>query len=336
MPRTAVATPPRPRRPSTSCLTEGEHRVTFLSPSCVMRSPRPGSARRGPFDPARTHRGRCEPGRRERARPAAPQSPLSRPPPRAATASPRPRREEDAEPAQGRGRPQDLRVGRDASQPERGPPRRRRGRAPPSTWTTSPSVMGDSVHTYLKSIGRRTLLTAAQEVELAKRIEAGLYAEYKLETEPGLSADRPRRPGVGGRGRQGGQGPHAGGQPPAGRLGRQEVHRPRHVPARRGPGGQPRPDQRRGEVRLHQGLQVLHLRHVVDQAGHPARLRRLRPHHPPARARAGDAVQAVAHRARHAPAPGPGAHARGAGGRAGQDAPTRSRNCCAPAASRSA
>ncbi|WP_066940673.1 RNA polymerase sigma factor [Microtetraspora fusca] len=44
------------------------------------------------------------------------------------------------------------------------------------------SVMGDSVHTYLKSIGRRTLLTAAQEVELAKRIEAGLYAEHKLET----------------------------------------------------------------------------------------------------------------------------------------------------------
>ncbi|MGS2646545.1 RNA polymerase sigma factor [Streptosporangium sp. G12] len=50
------------------------------------------------------------------------------------------------------------------------------------------SVMGDSVHTYLKSIGRRTLLTAAQEVELAKRIEAGLYAESKLEAEPGLSA----------------------------------------------------------------------------------------------------------------------------------------------------
>jgi RNA polymerase primary sigma factor len=53
------------------------------------------------------------------------------------------------------------------------------------------SVMGDSVHTYLKSIGRRTLLTAAQEVELARRIEAGLYAEYKLETAPDLSpADR--------------------------------------------------------------------------------------------------------------------------------------------------
>ncbi|HEX4814107.1 MAG TPA: RNA polymerase sigma factor [Nonomuraea sp.] len=51
------------------------------------------------------------------------------------------------------------------------------------------SVMGDSVHTYLKSIGRRTLLTAAQEVELARRIEAGLYAEYKLESEPGLPLD---------------------------------------------------------------------------------------------------------------------------------------------------
>ncbi|MGP4100833.1 RNA polymerase sigma factor [Nonomuraea sp. KM90] len=50
------------------------------------------------------------------------------------------------------------------------------------------SVMGDSVHTYLKSIGRRTLLTAAQEVELARRIEAGLYAEYKLETHPDLPA----------------------------------------------------------------------------------------------------------------------------------------------------
>jgi RNA polymerase primary sigma factor len=49
------------------------------------------------------------------------------------------------------------------------------------------SVMGDSVHTYLKSIGRRSLLTAEQEVELAKRIEAGLFAEHKLETEAKLS-----------------------------------------------------------------------------------------------------------------------------------------------------
>ena len=51
------------------------------------------------------------------------------------------------------------------------------------------SVMGDSVHTYLKSIGRTSLLTAEQEVDLAKRIEAGLFAEYKLETDASLSAE---------------------------------------------------------------------------------------------------------------------------------------------------
>ena len=39
-------------------------------------------------------------------------------------------------------------------------------------------AMGDSVHTYLKSIGRTSLLTAEQEVDRAKRIEAGLFAEH--------------------------------------------------------------------------------------------------------------------------------------------------------------
>ncbi len=51
------------------------------------------------------------------------------------------------------------------------------------------SVMGDSVHTYLKSIGRTSLLTAEQEVDLAKRIEAGLCAEHKLEIGTGLSPE---------------------------------------------------------------------------------------------------------------------------------------------------
>jgi RNA polymerase primary sigma factor len=50
------------------------------------------------------------------------------------------------------------------------------------------SAMGDSVHTYLKSIGRTSLLTAEQEVNLAKRIEAGLFAEHKLATEQDLDA----------------------------------------------------------------------------------------------------------------------------------------------------
>ena len=52
-------------------------------------------------------------------------------------------------------------------------------------------AMGDSVHTYLKSIGRTSLLTAEQEVDLAKRIEAGLFAEHKLETATGLDDDVP-------------------------------------------------------------------------------------------------------------------------------------------------
>ncbi|MGH3235544.1 MAG: RNA polymerase sigma factor [Streptosporangiaceae bacterium] len=55
-------------------------------------------------------------------------------------------------------------------------------------------AMGDSVHTYLKSIGRTSLLTAEQEVDLAKRIEAGLFAEHKLAT---LGLESPGVPGVG-------------------------------------------------------------------------------------------------------------------------------------------
>jgi RNA polymerase primary sigma factor len=50
-------------------------------------------------------------------------------------------------------------------------------------------AMGDSVHTYLKSIGRTSLLTAEQEVDLAKRIEAGLFAEHKLDTDLDLTPE---------------------------------------------------------------------------------------------------------------------------------------------------
>ena len=53
-------------------------------------------------------------------------------------------------------------------------------------------AMGDSVHTYLKSIGRTSLLTAEQEVDLAKRIEAGLFAEHKLDTDPDVTPEMRR------------------------------------------------------------------------------------------------------------------------------------------------
>ncbi|OZV79378.1 RNA polymerase subunit sigma [Micromonospora echinospora] len=46
----------------------------------------------------------------------------------------------------------------------------------------------DLVRAYLNGIGRTKLLTAAQEVDLSKRIEAGLFAEEKLNTCTPVSA----------------------------------------------------------------------------------------------------------------------------------------------------
>jgi RNA polymerase primary sigma factor len=48
----------------------------------------------------------------------------------------------------------------------------------------------DPVRMYLKEIGRVALLTAQEEVDLAKRIEAGLIAEAELERDPQLTEDR--------------------------------------------------------------------------------------------------------------------------------------------------
>jgi RNA polymerase primary sigma factor len=46
------------------------------------------------------------------------------------------------------------------------------------------TLSADSVRAYLKQIGRSALLNAEQEVDLAKRIEAGLYAAEQLRAEP--------------------------------------------------------------------------------------------------------------------------------------------------------
>ena len=49
-------------------------------------------------------------------------------------------------------------------------------------------VSADLVRAYLNGIGRTRLLTAVQEVDLAKRIEAGLFAEEKLSAGADLDA----------------------------------------------------------------------------------------------------------------------------------------------------
>ena len=59
----------------------------------------------------------------------------------------------------------------------------------------------------------------------------------------------------------------------------QEVHRARHVTAGPGPGREYRPDSRRGEVRLPQGIQVQYLCNLVDTASHHEGHRRPGPHH---------------------------------------------------------
>jgi hypothetical protein len=50
----------------------------------------------------------------------------------------------------------------------------------------------DLVRVYLNEIGKVSLLTALEEVELAKRIEAGLYAQHLLDGKPKPRAARAR------------------------------------------------------------------------------------------------------------------------------------------------
>jgi RNA polymerase primary sigma factor len=70
-----------------------------------------------------------------------------------------------------------------------------RSAAPSETGRVTAEHAGtaDLVRMYLREIGRVPLLNAAQEVELSKRVEAGLFAEHKLATagdlEPELHRD---------------------------------------------------------------------------------------------------------------------------------------------------
>ncbi|WP_408646810.1 RNA polymerase sigma factor [Streptomyces carminius] len=58
--------------------------------------------------------------------------------------------------------------------------------APPSARSDGSGPAADLFRQYLREIGRIPLLTAAEEVELARRVEAGLFAEEKLGRTPDL------------------------------------------------------------------------------------------------------------------------------------------------------
>ena len=58
---------------------------------------------------------------------------------------------------------------------------------------TVAGATADPVKDYLKQIGKVALLNAAQEVDLARRIEAGLYADYLLKENDAPMTSRERR-----------------------------------------------------------------------------------------------------------------------------------------------
>ena len=167
------------------------------------------------------------------------------------------------------------------------------------------SASSDSVRQYLNEIGRTDLLTPEQEVDLAKRYQAGLAAAIIIGAGEKLT---PRRKAQLRMIKRGGE--------------RAKDHMIRanlrlvvsvarkfrgsgRRPALAHPGGQPRPDPRRREVRPHQGLQVLDLRHLVDPPGAAARAGQHRAHRPPARPRARADGQGPLRRVRAAPAARP-------------------------------
>jgi hypothetical protein len=110
----------------------------------------------------------------------------------------------------------------------------------------------------------------------ARRPQGRGGAQHRRRRDPSDVRVHPRRR-ADGRARQGRA---RGGQPPPRRVDREEVHEPRAAVPGPDPGGQHRPDEGRGQVRVQARLQVLDVRHVVDPAGDHARDRRPGAHDP--------------------------------------------------------
>ena len=126
------------------------------------------------------------------------------------------------------------------------------------------------------------LLTAAEEIDLAMKIEAGVAATEELERaeDEGKELERRENAAFCASSRWA--------STPSSNSSRRTCASSWSIAKRyvgRGmlfldlhSGRQPRPHPRGGEVRLHEGLQVLHVCHVVDPSGHHARHRRPGPH----------------------------------------------------------
>ena len=111
-------------------------------------------------------------------------------------------------------------------------------------------AIDDPVKVYLKEIGKVPLLTAEEEIELAIRIADDDPQAKKRLAEANLRLVVSIAKKYVGRGMQ--------------------FRRQRHAVFGSDPGGQSGSYKGGGQVRLHQGLQILHLCHVVDPAGdHP-------------------------------------------------------------------
>ncbi|WP_374105464.1 RNA polymerase sigma factor [Streptomyces sp. ISL-36] len=128
-------------------------------------SDHPGGRPRADPDPVRD-------GRRAGQRPA-PHHPEAYPPAEPGDASEAPEPAAAAEPAE------PMEFVDEAPEPEPAPRRADPGGSGPSS---------DLFRQYLREIGRIPLLTAAEEVELARRVEAGLFAEERLASATDLDS----------------------------------------------------------------------------------------------------------------------------------------------------
>jgi RNA polymerase primary sigma factor len=165
----------------------------------------------------------------------------------------------------------------------------------PSLDDSGPAASADLVRVYLREIGRVPLLTAELEVELARRVEAGVFAAEQLADAVVITLDLRNELALIAADGELAKKPAHRSEPAPRRVDRQALRRPRHGAARPDPRGQPRPDPCRREVRLHEGLQVLDVRDVVDPPGHHPRDRRPGPHDPHPGAHGRDDEQGAAH-----------------------------------------